>query len=72
MEKNLNQQLTEKQKNILIGLILGDVCMVTKTGKSFSIKFAQGTMHKAYLFHLYDIFKNFVRTKPKKHKTQNS
>ena len=64
--KNKLLNLTTNQKNILIGVILGDACLETQNnGKTYRIKFAQSNQHKDYLFHLYDIFKNFVGTKPK-------
>lgn len=48
--KNLSLTLTDMQKQMLIGAILGDA-YITKEGK---IRFEQGGKNKEYLFWLYD------------------
>ena len=57
-----NTTLTRKQREILVGCILGDLHLRTNNnGKSFSCYFEQGGPYKCqkeYLFHLYDCFKN--------------
>lgn len=57
--------------NIAIGCMLGDACMY-RVSKDAKIKFEQGGvvrrtipllrsyMHKDYLYHLFDIFKNYT------------
>lgn len=57
-----NLKLTQKQKDILVGGLLGDFSL-RKIGKFSRLVFEQ--KNKDYLFHLYDIFKDFVRTPPK-------
>ena len=44
--------------DIAIGCILGDACMY-RISKNSKIKFEQGYIHKEYLFHLFDLFKDF-------------
>ena len=58
-----NSTLTQKQREIIVGCILGDLHLRTQNnGKTFSCYFEQGGLpkfgHKEYLFHLYDCFKN--------------
>lgn len=57
-----NLKLTEEQKEILMGGLLGDLHL-RKIGKYSRLVVEQ--KNKEYLFHLYEIFKDFVRTKPK-------
>lgn len=65
--------LTEFQKQVLIGIILGDAHLETQNNKNtYRIKFAQSIAHKAYINHLYEIFKDFVITCPKYNKSNNS
>lgn len=56
----------ETQKDILIGTMLGDSSLQTYTaGISWRVRFIQGEAHKDYLFHLYDVFKDYVGTPPR-------
>lgn len=55
-----NLKLTKEQREILIGIILGDAHMESQnSGKTYRVKFAQSgdVAHKAYLDHLYHVFK---------------
>jgi LAGLIDADG DNA endonuclease family len=75
-EKNAQYKLSRKERaavtlpqnliNILVGLILGDLTMqkFTKNG-SPNLQFEQGLVHKEYIFHLYDLFKDYCKTEPK-------
>jgi hypothetical protein len=57
--------LTDFQKDVIIGTLLGDSSMSIRSGKPhYSIKFEQGEMHKEYIFHLYEIFKAYVGSPP--------
>jgi hypothetical protein len=58
--------LTAELKNILIGLLLGDLYL-QKTPKSRNniLRFIQGTVNKDYAFHLYELFKDFCSAAPK-------
>ncbi len=54
------------QISVLIGTLLGDSSLQTYTdGKTWRARFLQGDLNKEYLFHLYEIFKDFVKTPPK-------
>ena len=53
------------KKEILFGVLLGDGNLQTYTGgKSWRIRFLQSD--KNYLFHLYYVFNEYVKTPPKK------
>ena len=52
-------KLTKLQKEILVGILLGDAHLETQNfGKTFRLKFSQSVKHQAYVFHLYEIWKN--------------
>lgn len=58
-----NCTLTQKQREIIVGCILGDLHLQTQSnGKTFRCCFEQGGKkfsHKEYLLHLYDYFQGF-------------
>lgn len=59
------KKLTQKQIDIIIGTALGDL-HIAKESKNAFLKFAQGnTGHKNYLYHLYEEFRDFVKTPPR-------
>jgi hypothetical protein len=65
--KELNEykeslNLTQEQREIIIGSSLGDL-NIRKIGKASRLVFDQ--KNKDYLFHLYNIFESWVRTPPK-------
>ena len=65
-------KLTKSQREILIGVILGDAHLETQDNKqTYRIKFAQSVAHKPYLDHLYEIFKDWVLTPPKYNASSN-
>lgn len=51
-------------KEILVGLILGDLYGRYRFGKT-SFVFKQGINHQEYIYHLYDLFKNYCPSAPK-------
>jgi hypothetical protein len=55
--------LSSDLKEILVGLILGDLFGRFRYGKARFI-FKQGIVHEAYLLHLYEIFKNYCPSAP--------
>jgi hypothetical protein len=58
--------MSQKQKEILFGTLLGDASLQTYTnGRTWRARFIQGDVHKEYLFHLYGIFEDLVGTAPK-------
>ena len=57
--------LTLELKNIIIGLLLGDLHLyINKSGTCY-LKFEQGEVHYDYLMHLYNLFNIYVNTPPK-------
>jgi hypothetical protein len=58
--------LTNDLKDILVGLALGDLSIRTfPKGKNAYLQFEQGAVHKDYLLHLYDLFKDYCSSGPK-------
>ena len=54
------------QSLVLIGTLLGDSSLQTYTeGRTWRARFLQSDLHKDYLFHLYEGFKDYVKTPPK-------
>ena len=59
-------KLNHRQKEVLIGTLLGDASMVLKLGKpTYQVKFEQSIQRKEYIEYLYGIFEDFVGTPPK-------
>ena len=56
--------LSQELKDILIGLQLGDL-FVQKQKVNARLVFRQGTIHKNYLWHLYELFSNYTTSIPK-------
>ena len=66
MENILQRKLSKIQREIVVGILLGDGnlrCNKLKT--KFSLRILQSEKHKNYVFHLYEIFKEFTITPPK-------
>ena len=62
----MTMTLSKQQKEILVGILLGDGNLETDNGgKTYRLRVLQSEQHKEYLFHLYEIFKKFVNTPPK-------
>ena len=65
-------KLTKLQKEMLHGLILGDLHVrLQPKERTPRLMFEQGNCHKEYLFHLYFSFKEYVKTEPKQNKKGN-
>lgn len=64
---NTEGSLTEEQKSILIGVLLGDGAMRKKTHALLEIN--HSLKQKEYVDWLYQRFQNLVDTKPKKRKS---
>ena len=59
-------ELTKEQREILVGLMLGDGCLESQNkGRTFRLKIEQSNLHKDYVDWLYGKFKEFVLTEPK-------
>jgi hypothetical protein len=58
--------LTDEQKEVLIGLMLGDGCLETQNkGHTYRLKIEQSLAHQAYVQHLYHLFHEWVLSEPK-------
>lgn len=58
--------LTEFQKQVLIGYLLGDGCLETwKNSKVARLKVEQSLVQKEFVDWLFEIFKKFTKTSPK-------
>ncbi len=58
-------KLSKQQREILIGILLGDACLETSNnGRTYRLKIEQSEMHREYLYHLYELFKEWVLTPP--------
>lgn len=62
--------LTQQQKNVIVGGLLGDGCLTTRSLKNkyplFVYQFKQKESQKDYVFHIFSILENFCGTEPKK------
>lgn len=58
-------KLTDTQREIIVGTLLGDASMSLRSGRPhYSIKFEQGEAHVDYVNHLYSIFEPYTGTPP--------
>lgn len=58
--------LSEIQKSVLFGAIMGDGCIIpTASGKNYRLQIEQSDKQKEYVFWKYEIFKEFVITSPR-------
>ena len=66
--------LSEFQKEVLAGLLLGDGCIErSKNSLGARLKVDQSLEQSEFVLWLYEIFKDFVRTPPRlKQKIRNS
>ena len=54
-------KLTKEQREILVGLLLGDAHLETQNhGRTYRLKIEQSKKHRTYVEHLYEIFKPWV------------
>jgi hypothetical protein len=66
--EKLKQQLslTPVQREVLVGLLLGDGCLETQNeGRTYRLKIEQSKAHQAYADHLYHLFDGWVLTPPR-------
>jgi hypothetical protein len=62
----LQLPLSSELKNILVGLILGDLHIFKHPkGINVNLYFEQGLVHKDYLLHLYSLFEVYCMSVPK-------
>lgn len=66
-------RLTPEQREVLVGLLLGDACLETSNeGRTFRLKIEQSARHRAYVFHLYELFKPWVLCCPRERRNKAS
>lgn len=64
MKKNLKLNLM--QKKVLPGILLGNAQLSTQdSGKTYRLHIYQSEKHKEYVFHLYELFKEWCLSTPK-------
>ena len=70
--KKKNFKLSKRQREVLVGLMLGDGSLMAsealhnkKNPATYRLVVLQSDKHKAYVFHLYEIFKKFINSPPK-------
>jgi hypothetical protein len=58
-------QLTPMQREVLVGLLLGDACLETRNrGRTYRVKVEQSAQHESYVRHLYGLFRAWVLSPP--------
>ncbi len=62
---NKRLKITNRQKQIIIGKILGDGCLETVNGVTYRLKIEHGAKQRDYVKWLYLELKNLVTGKPK-------
>lgn len=59
-------KLSEIQKEILVGILLGDATLETANhGHTYRLKIEQSRRHAPYVMHLYDMFREWVNSPPR-------
>jgi hypothetical protein len=59
-------QLTNEQREVLVGLLLGDACLESQNaGRTYRLKVEQSAHHEAYVRHIYSLFRPWVLTPPR-------
>ena len=62
----VNLKLNDEQKDILVGILLGDATLETQNnGRTYRIKIEHSINQMAYGEHLYQVFKNWVISPPR-------
>jgi hypothetical protein len=57
--------LSNVLKQILVGLMLGDLnAQKPSINSNVRLRFKQGSVHKGYIFHLYELFQSFCLSAP--------
>jgi len=60
-------KLAPIQREVLVGILLGDAHLETQNkGRTYRLKIEQSEKHRAYVEHLYEIFKLWVNTPPQR------
>lgn len=61
-------KLSERQRKILIGSLLGDGCLIPNSwGKHYRFQIEQNEAHEKYVYWFYEEFRDFILSKPTYH-----
>lgn len=72
-EYKKNLKLIREQREILIGILLGDAHLETRDkGRTYRLKIEQSFAHKEYVDHLYEKFRGWVLTPPQARSVQTN
>jgi hypothetical protein len=59
-------RLSDVQREILVGILLGDACLETQNaGRSYRLKIEQAVAHADYVRHLYTVLRDWVLSPPR-------
>jgi len=59
-------KLTDLQKEVLVGVLLGDATLETQNdGRTYRMKIEHSMVQRTYAQHLYEIFKKWVLSEPR-------
>ncbi|MBI2676848.1 MAG: hypothetical protein HYX21_02805 [Candidatus Yanofskybacteria bacterium] len=62
-------KLSEFQRQVLVGTLLGDGCLETQNnGRTYRLKIEHSIAQKDYVVWKYQVFKNFILSEPRIHK----
>lgn len=65
--------LSEIQKSVLSGALMGDGCIIpTASGKNYRLQIEHANKQREYVFWKYEVFKDFVVTPPKRIRSAES
>jgi hypothetical protein len=56
--------MSQLHKDLIVGVLLGDGCIIQGKNKNAKIRFGQGKGNKDYLYYLYEIFKSYCSSPP--------
>jgi len=63
----LKLKLTREQRDVLVGLLLGDAHLETQNrGKTYRLKIEYSSRSREYCDHIYEIFREWVLTPPRR------
>jgi len=58
-------KLTDKQREVLVGVLLGDAHLETQNGgRTYRVKFEYAAKQREYADHLYNLFREWILTPP--------
>lgn len=61
-----NLTLSASQREVLVGIILGDACLVRNNPSArYYLRIEQSIAHEEYVHHLYDVFNEWARQPPR-------